>query len=815
MPISLSFSIVAYNRNLRRCWFSTLFVTLCKEIHFFILTIVTILDTQKHCRRISLAGIVQGVGFRPFVLRLAREMKLTGWVRSNAHGLEIETYGALLALDQFVTRLQAEAPSGARIDAILTVNKREEDCFCGTDFVIEESEQKQSEQMNTHISPDYVVCNDCLREMFDAKGRRFRYPLMHCNKCGPRFVLTKELPFDRMRTSMADFPMCNTCQAEYDNENNPRFRAESNSCPKCGPHLSLLNAEGEPILGDPISNAFALIKEGKIVAVKEAGCFHLFCDAHNSKAVDTLRDRKKRQFKPFPIMFANALSAARYVRMGIGEPGLLELKERPIILLKKRDQCDLDFPRAAHGMPWLGVTLPFSPLHYLLFHEAAGQPKESTEWLNEAQNFALVMTSANPKREPPVYENEDALIRLKGLADAFLLHDRAIVSYCDDSIARTGPGGLQIVRRSRGYVPRAIKLPHASKTILAFGSDTKNTICLTRNNEAFVSQHIGEIQNDTSQEALMRTIGKLSHFLNVEPAFVAFDPQSRFITTELAQDFAKTRGLPAIAVQHHHAHVAAILAEHQKNEIVTALALDSGAIAADGSVWGGELLKVDGADFERVSHLSPIAFFNPEKEARAPWHMASSILNALGRNDEIITRFARQTDAQKVAEKLALQIDLQQSTSMGAIQRGVAALLGIMQKALFRDQTLFLLEAAAERFGDIAALSGGWNFDDGKLNLRPLLSVLADEKNPERGSALFHATLSSALTEWVCLHAKDKSPVAISGGSLQNQVMRRQLRSKLLEAGFRVLEPLHFPPNDGALSLGQAWVAQQHLAQKI
>ena len=757
------------------------------------------------CQRIRLSGVVQGVGFRPLVLRLAKELKLTGWVRNDAQGVEIEVCGTADHVDALIQRLHKDAPPFARIDAISS--RYSGSVSVSDDFFILDSRGGRAATM---IGPDTVICRDCLNEMFDAKGRRWRYAFSNCAHCGPRYTICRNLPFDRDRTSLKSFAMCKKCAAEYSRPEDRRLHAEGNCCPKCGPQLALLDARGKPVGGDAIANAYGLIKEGKIVAIKGPGGFQLVCDAHNADAVTRLRQRKQRETKPFPVMFANALSATAYVQVSVGEPGLLNLPERPIILLRKRSSCDRDLPGAAPGLVWLGVVLPFSPIHYLLFHEAAGRP-EGSGWLDKAQPFALLTTSGNPSREPPAIGNDEAVERLADVADAFLVHDREIVIRCDDSIACSGPGGLQLVRRARGYVPRGVKLLQAGPPILAVGGLAKSAVCVTRGDEAFVSQHIGDLSNPAACHFFEETVAHLLKVLEVSPALIAHDLHADIHSTLFAASLAKQRAIPLLGVQHHHAHIASILAEHRVAEPVVAIALDGVGMGADGTVWGGELLRVDGACFERLGHVLPYAVVAGHYETSAPWCLGAAVLQSLGRGAEIEGRFADQPRAAEVAHKLLSGNDCQETSSMGRLFDAVAGLLGITRETAFRGQAGLLLEGLAERHGELPPLRDGWVIDRGLLDLRPLFSALADEKDAARGAALFHSTLVEALTDWLRTVAGEGGKVVAGGGCLQNQVLGRGLRSRLSDCGMHLLEARRMPPNDGGLALGQAWVAQQYL----
>lgn len=758
--------------------------------------------SAKICQRINVTGVVQGVGYRPFVWRLANELKLAGWVRNTSAGVEIEACGSPPRVNELIERLGREAPPLARVDGVSAraVTRTDTDDA----FVILESGGGKA--ASTTIGHDTAVCRECLGEMFDPASRRWRYPFTNCTHCGPRYTISRGIPYDRARTSLAPFPLCRDCKGEYGKPDDRRFHAEANCCPKCGPQVFLRDEAGAPIAGDPIAECLKLIRQGGIVAVKGLGGFHLVCDADNADAVATLRERKAREEKPFAVMVANAASASALVQIGIGEPALLESAERPIVLLKKRHFTDERLAGVAPGMSWLGVMLPYTPLQYLLFHEAAGRPK-GTAWLSQPQALRLVMTSANPGGEPLVIGNDEALARLSEIADAFLMHDRDIVVRCDDSVVRTAPGGSQFMRRARGYTPRAIKLPYPGPSVLAVGGWLKNTVCVTRGNEAFVSQHIGDLDNAATCSFLEETVAHLLSVLQVRPERVAHDLHPDFQSTRFATEFAHHRGIPAIAVQHHHAHLLSVMAEHGIRQSTLGLALDGVGLGSDGGAWGGELLRAGRADFSRIGSLAPLPLPGGDRAAREPWRMAAAVLHRLGRAGEIESRFGEQSAAPMLGQMLDRGLNCPLSSSLGRWFDAAAGLLGVRQTMAFEGQAAMLLEGLAERFGEMLPLDHGWTIRDGELDLLPLLAALADEPNPSRGAAIFHATLAAALTDWVRRFADANAQIVGAGGCFLNQVLVRGLRNRLATHGLHLVEAQRLPPNDGGLSLGQAWAA--------
>jgi hydrogenase maturation protein HypF len=730
-------------------------------------------------RRIRVSGVVQGVGFRPFVWRLANDLKLSGWVRNDAAGVEIHAEGS--ALDAFVVRLKNEAPPLARVDAVSVVVVAPTGC---AGFAIEES---AGGRVTTAIGHDTATCPDCLAELFDPANRRYRHAFITCTHCGPRYTVTRRLPYDRPQTSLAPFPLCPDCAREYADPADRRFHAETTCCPNCGPRLELHGAAGEPIAA-----TLALLKAGKIVAIKGLGGFHLACDATNATAVATLRERKQREEKPFAVMVADVAAAERVAKVGAGGTALLS-PERPVVLLEKHDDTDARLPGVAPGLAEIGLMLPATPIQFLLFHDAP--------------ELALVMTSANPHGEPLVIGNEEALQRLAGIADATLMHDRDIVVRCDDSVRRPDV----FVRRARGYVPRAIRLASSGPSVLAVGGWFKNTVCVTRGDEAFVSQHVGDLDNAAACGFFEETVAHLLHILDVQPEIVAHDLHPDFHSTRFAAAFAAERRIPALGVQHHHAHIAAVCAEHGSVEPVLGLALDGVGLGTDGGAWGGELLRVDGATFERLGHLATAHLPGGDIAAREPWRMAAAVLHALGRGEEIARRFADEPAAMTVATMLARNLNCPSTSSAGRLFDAAAGLLGVTRRATFEGQAAMRLEGLAARHGPVEPLAGGWRIEDGMLDFRPLLAELAVAPEPTFAAARFHATLAAGLVDWVARAAERTGigTVAAAGGCLLNRLLARGLREDCAARGLRFITAERLPPNDGGLALGQAWAVMR------
>jgi hydrogenase maturation protein HypF len=770
-------------------------------------------DPVPRRERIRVRGTVQGVGFRPFVYRLALELELHGWVLNDAEGVLVEVQGEVARLESFARRLPADAPPLARVERVERESRPAENT---TGFSIASS---QGGAATTPVTPDAATCFDCLAELFDPADRRYRYPFTNCTHCGPRFTITQRVPYDRPGTTMAPFAMCPACESEYRDPLNRRFHAQPNACPVCGPRLTLLRADGvlqsEP---DVIDAALRLIEQGQLVALKGLGGFHLACDARNAGAVARLRAVKGREEKPFAVMFANAASIAPFAQVDDSARALLESRERPIVLLDKRPGCDDTFAGIAPGASTLGAMLPYTPLHHLLFFAASGATG-GTAWLAEPQALALVMTSANPGGEPLVTGNDEAVRRLSGIADAFVVHDRDICARCDDSVVRPTPSGPAFVRRARGFTPRAVRLPRTGPSVLATGAWLKNTVCLTRGDEAFQSPHIGDLDNAPSCEALDEAVQHLIEILEVEPAACAHDLHPDFYSTRFAARFAGERGIPAFAVQHHHAHIAAVCAEHGAGGSVIeapviGVAFDGVGLGTDGTAWGGELLRVEKGDFRRLGHLRSLQLPGGDRAAREPWRVAASLLHAMGRNAQISGRFTRNA-ASTVAEMLAKRVNCPETSSAGRWFDGAAALLGVREINAFEGQAAMQLEALARAHGAVEPDRSSFSIGaDGDLDLLPLAERLADLHNAGFGAALFHATLIEAVTEWVRTASAREgiATIALGGGCFVNAILSRGIRFRLEALGLTVVEARQAPANDGGIALGQAWVGIERIS---
>jgi len=747
--------------------------------------------------RIRVRGTVQGVGFRPHVWRLATALGLTGTVRNDAEGVLAEVQGARAA--ELVERLRRDLPPLARVTAI-----EAEPCrpvMGETDFTILGS---AAGRMATAIGADACVCADCLAEMCDPADRRWRFPFVNCTQCGPRFTITRRLPYDRRNTAMAGFALCDDCRREYENPADRRFHAEPTACPACGPRLS---HDPEAIM--------AALRGGRIVALKGLGGFHLLCDATDGDAVRRLRARKERGDKPFAVMALNAASAAGWARVGPAERAALESAERPVILLSKVAGSKGPPPLGrgpggsapwpcflAPGLNTLGVMLPAAPLHFLLFHEAAGRPA-GTGWLDAPNPLLLVATSANPGGEPLVIDDDEARARLGGIADLVVTHDRPVVTRCDDSVVRMIDGVPRLLRRARGFTPRAIALPCGGPAVLALGGLLKATACATRGDEAVLSQHVGTLDNAATLRFLDEAVRHLLHLLDTAPVLLAHDLHPDVPGRRLAERV----GLPTLAVQHHHAHAAAVLAEHGVTAPALAVVLDGFGFGSDGGAWGGELLRLDAASFRRLGHLRPLPLPGGDRAARQPWRMAAAALHALGHGEEIVPRFG--PDAARLAGLLASgRVPL--TSSCGRLFDAAAALLGVLHSSSYEGEAAMRLEALATA---PRVLEEGWRLDGPVLDLLPLLDRLRTSPADD-GAGLFHGTLAAGIVAWTVQAAgrEGLGTVALGGGCFVNRVLAEAVAGGLRRAGLHPLLPQQAPAGDGGLSLGQAWIALQHAA---
>ena len=702
-------------------------------------------------RAFLVKGIVQGVGFRPFVYGIARQHELGGFVLNDGEGVVIEVEGDEAALARFTQALVAEAPPLAQVDSVETrpLEPRGE-----TEFRIEVSEARGSTAL---IPADVATCDDCLRELFDPADRRYRYPFINCTQCGPRFTIVTGVPYDRPLTTMAGFPLCTDCRLEYEDPANRRFHAEPIACPVCGPQVTLA-----------IESAAQLLRDGRILAVKGLGGYHLACDAANEAAVARLRARKLREDKPFALM---TNEPELVVELRDEEAGLLSSRERPIVLASRRADAPVA-PSVAPGSPWLGVMLPYTPLHHLLLAEFGG---------------ALVMTSGNRSDEPIATDDEEARGRLGEIADAFLAHDRPIHRRCEDSVVRAA----YPIRRSRGYVPGALPLPVAApRPIVAAGAELKSTFCVARGAQAFLSPHLGDLDSELAYRAFLTDLELYLAMLGAEPEVIAHDLHPEYLATKWALE----QDAELVGVQHHHAHAAACLAEHGEAGPALALVFDGTGYGTDGTLWGGELLRCDLVSFERIAHLEPVPLPGGEAAIREPWRMAASCLARTGtpvpwERWELVRH--------------SLEVNAPLSSGMGRLFDAVAAVLGVRETVTYEGQAAIELEQLA---GALPAEPWPWRFGDGARLVTDCHLALADGRDRAEIAAIFHETIAAAAAA-ACAEAAGPRTVVLSGGTFQNLRLLGSTRRRLAELGFEVLTHRLVPPNDGGISYGQAAVA--------
>lgn len=745
--------------------------------------------------RVTFMGRVQGVGFRPAVFRVAQSLGLVGFVRNTPSGVVAEVEGPAAIVDSFVTRFSENRPVQARVDRVETENIP---TTGAQEFRIEKS--SGAEDLLIGIPPDLATCGDCVRELFDPADRRFRYPFINCTSCGPRFSIVTSLPYDRDRTSMSAFQMCAPCRAEYEDVTNRRFDAQPDACAVCGPALQLLDAAGRRVdAEDPVRETARLLHEGAIVAIKSLGGYHLCCRADDDAAVAKLRERKRRPAKSLAVMCATLDEAARYVEVGPAEAAELASCAASVVVLPRRAGGGLSkliSPDTAD----VGVFLPYTPLHHLLLREVS----------------PLVMTSGNLSEEP-IVKDEAELARLLGpVADYALIHDRPIARRCDDSVMRLVDGERLFLRRSRGWVPGAIPLPVSGPSVLACGAELKNTFCITRGAQAFVSQHIGNLDEHPAYQFFEEAVADWLKLLEVSPALVAHDMHPDYLSTRFAQRFDVGR---RVAVQHHHAHVAACMAEHGLTGKVIGVSLDGAGFGPDGSVWGGEFMVADLCDYQRVGHLQQYRLVGGDEAVRHPSRMAFSVLvSEFGPEaDAIAQRFLPSIPAAHrgiLADLVARGIRSPLTSSAGRLFDAVSALMGLCDEVSYEGQAAIRLQTVART--DVRdAYSFGMNVSKRPWVLstgRMFTELLSDLRaGIDRGvmAARFHRGLAAGVAS-MCEAIRNETglvDVALSGGVFQNHLLLRWITESLKDKGFSVHCHRVVPPNDGGVSLGQAVIA--------
>lgn len=757
---------------------------------------------------IRVQGIVQGVGFRPHVHQLARAYRVNGWVRNQSDGVEIEAAGCIDAIDAFIRDIHSKAPPLSRI-VHLDVQDRPYAPLTGFNILESLAEAARA----TLISPDTCTCGDCLKELLDPRDRRYRYPFINCTNCGPRYTIIRDIPYDRDKTTMARFPMCAACMREYHDPGNRRFHAQPNACWDCGPRLWLEDGLGRRLQerDEALREALRLLESGLTVAVKGLGGFHLAVKATDAAAVSRLRKRKVREEKPFAVMFPDLDAVRCHCLVSKKEEALLASHQRPVVLLKRKAGGARTpiAPSVAPGNRNLGVFLPYTPLHRLLF--------------DEGEAGALVMTSGNQSDEPIVMDNDDAQERLRGIADFFLMHDRDIYMRCDDSVTRVIDGKPRPLRRARGYVPVPIFLKEAGAPVLGVGAELKNTVCLTRGREAFLSQHVGDLENLETLRSFEHGIKHLQRILEIEPECIAHDLHPDYLSTQWALE---RKEVPLLAVQHHHAHIASVAAERHLAGPILGLAMDGTGYGTDGTIWGGEVLLVDGDRFERLGHFRHLLLPGGNSAVKEPWRMALSAFWALAPEEveEEFPDFLAQWAPQKakvVLQMLRRRVNTFVTSSCGRVFDAVSALVGLRQVVTYEGQAAMELEQAIE--ADDGRYEGRLALDnDGMTILDPLPMVRAIVGDIREGvprgiiAARFHNGMVWLLADAAQAVARTSrmSRVALSGGVFQNAYLLEHLVPELEARGLEVFTHEEVPANDACISLGQAFVARQWLMSR-
>ena len=732
-------------------------------------------------KRICLRGIVQGIGFRPFVYRLARRFQLQGHVRNTAEGVLMEVEGAPRKIDQFLQEMAAAPPPFARIEATL-VTELEPTGAAG--FVMRQSLDEQSKF--ALVSPDLPTCEECRNEISDPRNRRFGYPFTNCTHCGPRYTIIRDIPYDRPRTTMAAFRMCPDCRTEYEDPDDRRFHAQPNACPVCGPQLTM-----------DLEEARRQLATGRILAIKGLGGFQLGCDAENDAAVRRLRRRKRRSEKPFALMMPDLSAVERFCRVSDVDREALVSPQRPIVILPRLPHAGIS-EAVAPDNPTLGVMLPYTPLHHLLF---AGAPYR-----------ALVMTSGNLREEPIVTRNQEARERLAVVADAFVMHNRDIHMRVDDSVVRTFEGALRVLRRSRGYVPQPIDLGAELAEVLACGAELKNTFCLTKGRYAVLSQHIGDLENLETLEFFQETLEQMKKLFRAEPRLVVHDLHPNYLTTRFAREL---QGLEKVGVQHHHAHIAACMAENGVREDVIGVAFDGTGYGIDGQIWGGEFLIADLDGFERRAHLRYVPLPGGDQAIREPWRMALSyLIDTFGAQyadaDLPLWTAVRGPRLDVVRTMIQRGLNTVQTSSGGRLFDAVASIIGLRHEVNFEGQAAIQLESVARGGCDDRYPFELLNSEPWQIDMRPAIREIVSDvcrATPVNViSARFHNTLAAVIVE-TCLRLRGSdrlNRVCLSGGTFQNLFLLGRVVAGLRAKGFEIFLHSAVPPNDGGVSLGQA-----------
>lgn len=767
-------------------------------------------------QHIRICGIVQGVGFRPTVWRLAHECGLLGRVWNDAEGVGIEAWAEQADLDRFVERLQYETPPLARIDSLLRT-PLPDGAPAPADFTIQLSREGP---VRTGVAADAATCPACLAEVMDPANRRYRYPFTNCTHCGPRLSIVRAIPYDRANTSMSAFPMCADCQAEYDDPADRRFHAQPNACAECGPRVWLEDAQGHRLPESPDADAVEiaarLVREGHIVAIKGIGGIHLACDAGNAEAVETLRRRKHRYQKALALMARDEAMLRRYAQPDEQELACLRDPAAPIVVLKASGEALA--PGVAPGQDSLGFILPYTPLHHLLM---------------QAMPRPIVLTSGNRSDEPQAIDNRDAHRRLDGIADYYLLHDREIVNRLDDSVIRFADGQPRLLRRARGYAPRPLLLPAGlsdRRGILALGGELKNTFCLLKDGRAIVSQHMGDLEEAATYDDYRNNLALYQALYDFSPELIVVDRHPNYVSTRLGEQLAKAQGIELLTVQHHHAHIASCMAENgiePADGKVLGVALDGLGYGDDGTIWGGEFLLASYQGFERLGYFRPVAMPGGTQAILEPWRNTYAHLSGCIGWETVSRRYAdleivRYLSGKPLAlldQMMARGLNSPAASSAGRLFDAVAAALGVCRDvASYEGQAAIELEAlAAPRIAAEAQSGYPCDWQSGVLGWEPLWTAVLDDMQAGLDSGVIAARFHLGLAAGVARAASDLclrqglDTVVLSGGVLQNRLLLEGICSRLRGQGLRVLSPLQVPSNDGGLSLGQAAIAADHV----
>lgn len=757
-------------------------------------------------RKIRVRGIVQGVGFRPFVYRLAQQYGLKGSVSNNAHGVDIEIEGNGAAIQSFIQSINQSPPPLAMIDSVETQTTAKKG-FTG--FVINRS--NGSDDRFTLISPDVAVCNDCLHELFDPDDRRYRYPFINCTNCGPRFTIIKDIPYDRPNTTMSVFPMCPDCEREYNDPGDRRFHAQPNACPVCGPKITLQDNNQIPVeTDDGIRQTIELLKTGKIVAIKGLGGYHLACDATNQNAVATLRERKRRIEKPFAVMIPDISWLDRICSPTEQERSFIQSINRPIVLIRRKENSPVS-KNVAPVNNYTGVMLPYTPLHHLLLRDAA---------------LPLVMTSANITEEPIAYKDRDAFERLTTIADYFLVHNREIHMRCDDSVGAVLNNRQTMLRRSRGYVPYPVKLNvHTKQPVLAAGGHLKNTFCFLKNDFAFLSHHIGDLENYETLRSFTEGIEHFKNIFNITPEILAYDMHPEYLSTK----YALESDIPVkIPVQHHHAHIVSCMVDNNVSGDVIGISFDGTGYGTDGTIWGGEFITATYAEFNRIAHFDHIQLAGGERAIKEPWRIAAALLyNTFGigyKNIDIpFTGSLQQMGTISLIEKMLRQkLNTPATSAAGRLFDGIAALCGVGSTINYEAQAAieFQMLAGENTSGcydfDIDTTTSPW-----KIKWQEMVKNIVDDL--QRGvpvsviSEKFHNTIAFIISEISERVGRETGirDVVLSGGVFQNALLLGKSVEELSRRGLNAYTHSRVPPNDGGLALGQAVIGMNKAVSSV